>query len=340
MTEAVIKILIPISTFWNSLPQDTEHALNSITNERFTLKFHSTLTESVININFEKIKRTSLKIKTDDHPALENYLSAYCKIYLDYSLIKEYHEKYHIEECAISYDQEDSYLLEVANEIIENLYNFIICCNLAAPSVLNPYLPFIIFINDINFYHHLSFGHEFHEFIDQKTDLDKKLEILDIPSTWKWLSKQDGFIDGKSSSTNVSRAICSFCNLFNVQPSYLMSHANYFVWSMLGLESLYASGTQGVLQQIKEKTKITLDLEEKHQKLIGKLYNYRSRFFHGQIDLYNPHLFDSLSDETLKLDRESANYHYVAFTLFLLSMQYCAKNDLSELKFEFIQVEN
>ncbi|MCL4679207.1 MAG: hypothetical protein KJ017_11520 [Alphaproteobacteria bacterium] len=331
-SKKLIRILMPVSSGWAGLPENTEKALDTIIDGKFLLPMESFFHDSNLQISFKKIARDSLKHTTSEHPIIKQYLEASCLVKIDSKLInakKKFLWKH-------KEDELKSYLLHTIDEVIEYLLPFIICCNLAAPSVLNCYENIIVYVDQEICFYPFSFGHEFHEFLDDESVFYKNLKILDIPETWNWITKQSGFVDGQLSNTNVSRAICAFCHLFNIEPSYLMSFPNYFIWSMLGLEALYADGTQGISYQLKNKASLIFNFDAEQKNRINKLYDHRSRFFHGQTNLWNPWLLGILSSDAVQKEHKQAEFHYEAFILFLISLQFCAENKLNSLDFGYI----
>ena len=219
-------------------------------------------------------------------------------------------------------------------EIYDHICLFVIACNLAAPGLISIDEPPAYHVNDEAFRAPHAFATDLRECLSDTPLTRKNIRLLDIWQTWQWLGKNKTFIEGELSDTNVARAIAAFCNLFSYERVY--GYPTYFVWAMLGLESLYAEGNQNALSQLKGKIGLVLDLDAAETKRIGDLYNFRSRFFHGDIGLYNPHLMEKVSLRAVKQSHKEATLMAEAVTLFVGTLQYCARNKINVLKFKYV----
>ena len=56
------------------------------------------------------------------------------------------------------------------------------------------------------------------------------------------------------------------------------------LWSLVGIEALYTEGQGSLLQQVKEKSQVLLGKQEQHKKKMSRMYDFRSRFVHGDLD--------------------------------------------------------
>lgn len=215
---------------------------------------------------------------------------------------------------------------------------FSIACNIAHPCCINIKNKPIFFLDDEPWAWGHELNHEIWDCIEDKEEpLVDKIQNLDILQTWNWSSSLTGFKKGKLTNTNVGNALCALSSFFTLSDQFY--YPEYFLWSAIGIEALYADGTQSVQYQIKEKAKIILDLNETELKTINKFYNFRSRFFHGQINLYNRHFHGDHETRFPKelLDAENEHTYYARFgaRLLLTSLQYCAKHNIRSLDFKY-----
>ena len=56
------------------------------------------------------------------------------------------------------------------------------------------------------------------------------------------------------------------------------------LWSLVGIEALYTKGEAGLAEQVKHKSQAFLGRQDAYKKEIAKMYDFRSRFVHGDLD--------------------------------------------------------
>jgi hypothetical protein len=119
-----------------------------------------------------------------------------------------------------------------------------------------------------------------------------KIPFIDL---LKWSMDIDGFWRGKP-TTNVGRALTFFSHAHH-QVRLIYTFAD-ISWIIAALEALFAESTQEVRSKIIRRT-ISLCPEIEifaSKKEIGRLYDFRSRFLHGDISI--PNQFSSDSEGT------------------------------------------
>lgn len=106
------------------------------------------------------------------------------------------------------------------------------------------------------------------------------IKSLELNDTLSWFIS-NGLHTNYSSKNKLHRAI----NAFSYQFSNLHEKdTSKLFWTMVGIEALLAEGVNNVMGQIKSKSSIILGQPVEYKKKLDKLYNYRSRFVHGDID--------------------------------------------------------
>lgn len=176
-----------------------------------------------------------------------------------------------------------------------------------------------------------------HSFEDSYIDsVDYKwptYEILSFEKVLSWLNKYQISLD-TTSKNKASRAINAVSYLIN--DSNLEHSKSHLFWAMLGIEALYASGSSNILTQIKEKVNIVLGEPKEFKNRLSKLYNFRSRLVHGDID------FSSRLGEDDWDDFEKEYYDQVSFatSILLASIKKLIAKDLTEFNFEIVLKEN
>jgi hypothetical protein len=147
-----------------------------------------------------------------------------------------------------------------------------------------------------------------------------------IKQTINWFMSNN-FHTNDISQSKIQRAInaysYSFSNLGEKDTSELF-------WTMIGIESLLAEGTNNIIAQIKTKASLILGEPKEFKKKLEKLYNYRSRFVHGDINF--PPKFSS--------DFEGFEIEYWDYAEFALSILTALIKELiienqNEFKFEY-----
>jgi hypothetical protein len=107
-----------------------------------------------------------------------------------------------------------------------------------------------------------------------------RLNSIDIAKSVQWFSNNELHLDGNSKN-KLQRSINAFSYSFsNLQEK----DTSQLFWNMLGIESLLANGTNNISNQIRVKSSLILGEPKEYKKKLGKLYNYRSRFVHGDFD--------------------------------------------------------
>ncbi len=151
-----------------------------------------------------------------------------------------------------------------------------------------------------------------------------------IKKTWNWCNRIPGFAEGIG-ETPCGRAIAAFSYLF--KPSIVLYTNMDIVWALLGLESIYCRGNIGMQHQLHGKIEAFLGKRKDNKKAIGRMYDFRSRFIHGDVTF--PFQY-SQYDEYPKFEgaRDTATDEAVA--LLISSLQKMIDKDILELDFEYI----
>lgn len=151
---------------------------------------------------------------------------------------------------------------------------------------------------------------------------------LNLEATLNWFIKFN--VNLHSSSTSPSgRAINAFSHLFNYELHE--TDSSHLFWCLLGIESLFAVGTNNISDQIRQKLQIVLGEPREFKRKLNKLYEFRSRLIHG--DLNFPPKF-SIDHEHF----EAGYWDYVAFatSLLMASLKMLIYNDLDRFEFTYM----
>jgi hypothetical protein len=119
------------------------------------------------------------------------------------------------------------------------------------------------------------------------------IELVDIEKTWNWYFKYESGIDTISSSP-IERAINAFSYLFDSSSDFRFGE---IFWALVALEAIYCRGNYNLQGQLSLKTEIYLGKREEFKKSISKMYDFRSRFIHGDLNFPNKYFYDNLSKD-------------------------------------------
>lgn len=131
----------------------------------------------------------------------------------------------------------------------------------------------------------------------------------------------------------VGRALAAVSHLTT---SHLKSTSSIdLVWILLGLESLYSKGNIGLKEQLLGKTEALLGPRTENKKAFGIVYDFRSRFLHGDVDLPLRFTeFNALKKYEDFYDELSRNEH-LALAVLLSTLQWMICHNATELVFEY-----
>ena len=168
--------------------------------------------------------------------------------------------------------------------------------------------------------------------LTQKIGWPKTIDI-DFYSAWNWFKKHDEYIDGFINN-RTSRAINAFSRMISFN-QFECDESMCLLWSLIGIEALYVEGKSSIMEQVREKIFTIFGEPITHKKIISKMYNFRSRFIHGDIDFPGFGYFGDASDKFIKYSDEQFETINIAVAILGSSLQYIIKNNWSGIKFEY-----
>jgi hypothetical protein len=107
------------------------------------------------------------------------------------------------------------------------------------------------------------------------------LRSLPLSEAWQWAVEHIDYLDGFAKSPT-GRALNALSRI--LEDSDDSFDPMKLIWALVGIEALYVKGSTGVRQQVVEKSQTLLGPLETHKKRIGRMYDWRSRFLHGDWD--------------------------------------------------------
>lgn len=104
-----------------------------------------------------------------------------------------------------------------------------------------------------------------------------KLLDIELTNVWEWLIKREDFIKGFS-QTATTRALMNLLEISHSDDGMKLFRA------VMGIEGLYTKGKNNLIEQVREKTQIILGPQENFKKLYSNMYNFRSKYIHGELN--------------------------------------------------------
>lgn len=103
----------------------------------------------------------------------------------------------------------------------------------------------------------------------------------------------------------------------------------------MGIEALYARGTGSLQEQVRQKSQVVLGKQEDFKKVYNNMYNFRSRYIHGDLDFATNHSLD-MTDKIMKYNKDIQDATYFAISMLGASLQELVIRDWSGFDFSYI----
>lgn len=152
------------------------------------------------------------------------------------------------------------------------------------------------------------------------------LDKLDINDVIESFNFNNYSLEGISKN-DFQRAINSFShNFFNL----FDKSTDILFWNMVGIEALLAKGNKDIQSQIKEKSSLILGEPTEFKKKLTRLYEYRSKFIHGELNF--PPKFSS---DYESFDNDYFDYMSFSSSILLSLIRNMIKNKKYKFDFEY-----
>jgi hypothetical protein len=177
-------------------------------------------------------------------------------------------------------------------------------------------------------------------FFQRAVDLSQKIKWPQLHSigfehVWAWVNKNIGFLNGFDKSPT-GRAISAFSRVFQQGED---DEAIQLLWALIGIEALYVRGKVSVMEQVREKIQVVLGTQETHKKRISEMYEFRSRFMHGDLDFPGLcHIHDAMPDYERYSDNQMETVT-TAIAILSASLQELIIRDWKGLEFSYSVVD-
>jgi hypothetical protein len=163
-----------------------------------------------------------------------------------------------------------------------------------------------------------------------------KFENLKIKNAWSWYLEKLKPVDCLS-STKIDRAFNAYSNLYGI--SYGFEYEQLF-WIMLGLESIYVDGNSGITEQVRKKSQEFLGKDASIKKRLNKMYDFRSRFIHGEKNFPNKFTKSDDLEEFEKFSDEIYDTINFSQAILIASLQKLIKLNWSNIEFDYKIIKN
>ena len=160
-----------------------------------------------------------------------------------------------------------------------------------------------------------------------------ELGHVPVLDAWNWLTQFEDFAGDVFSSSQIGRALGALTRA--IEPSVFEDPSRLF-WALMGVEALYVHGNAAILEQVREKTKVVLGTPTAFKKRVNKMYDFRSRFVHGNLDF--PNLVRSGSSFDSPFDKALVESTSLALAILISTLQQLIKTNSKELKFGYSQL--
>jgi hypothetical protein len=137
----------------------------------------------------------------------------------------------------------------------------------------------------------------------------------------------------KLPNSRIQRALNAFSYLFH---DAFRDTGNDLFYSVLGIESLFVTGHDNIQKQVDIKTQILFGRRIDFKKRFNELYDFRSRYIHGQLNISNQYFGDDLDDHLYETHLNPL-FENACFAVLILiaSIQKHIELNKTELEFEY-----
>lgn len=159
-----------------------------------------------------------------------------------------------------------------------------------------------------------------------------RFSTITVVDTWRWLRSSGAVVDGIGVG-QLGRAIAAFSHL--TTENLHRSSSVDLVWILLGLEALYSKSNVGLKEQLLGKTEAILGPRIENKKSFGAVYDFRSRFLHGDVDLPMRFTIFNAVKKFEDFRAELSRNEDVALAALIATLQWMASTGVNALDFEY-----
>lgn len=155
---------------------------------------------------------------------------------------------------------------------------------------------------------------------------------LSLVKTIQWIETFQEEIDGVS-STKIGRALNAFSHLFHRQGGE--GSAAELFWALVGLETIYVDGNANLQGQVNSKSQLFLGVRKENKKAFNEMYDFRSRYIHGDLNFYNKFCVDDDTDEYKSFFYSVDDNESLAIAILIATFQKLIIKDWRKIEFDY-----
>jgi hypothetical protein len=158
-----------------------------------------------------------------------------------------------------------------------------------------------------------------------------QIEDLKIADAWEWYLNQENFLEQEGFENDIcTRALNAYARMFECPTQDVSMH---LVWSMVGIEALYEQGKFDVMQQVRENIPQILGQYVGFKKEFNRMYESRSRFIHGDVDIPGLFVLGDAHPKYGQLDSDLDRTVSFAASILIASLQQIIKGNWPKVGF-------
>jgi hypothetical protein len=161
------------------------------------------------------------------------------------------------------------------------------------------------------------------------------IQSLPINKTLDWLNKHWQAFESISEN-KLQRALNAFSYLFTENISSSDFSTGDLFHSLIGIEAIYVIGNTNIQEQVNQKSQLLLGIRRDYKKILTQLYDYRSRYIHGQLNFINKYFTDDKQDKAIDQMLNTYEKSVFAIAILVASIQKHIEYDKEEFEFELI----
>jgi hypothetical protein len=158
-----------------------------------------------------------------------------------------------------------------------------------------------------------------------------RLEELKIKETLEWIDNHWSAFNNIPKN-RIQRAFNAFSYLFH--DNLMDNSPSDLFFALIGIEALFVAGNESVQKQVDIKSQILLGERKSFKKQFNELYDFRSRFVHGQLNFINKYCLDDLDDDVNNHLFKSYEHSGFASLILIAAIQQHIKLNKTDLEFE------
>lgn len=221
------------------------------------------------------------------------------------------------------------------SELSKQICDVLVCCNLSRIGSIVCSDSLVFENGEYQKYSKLPTMNSF--FLQTAVELSEKigwpkLHAIEFVKVWGWAKKNKGFLNGFGGG-KTGRAFNAFSRLFALGSDY--DAAEHLMWSLIGVEALYGAGRTPIMEQIREKAQTLLGKQADFKKKISEMYDFRSRFMHGDMDFPSLSFYSDAVEIYETFTQKQIDAVSMATAILIATLQEMIIRDWSGLEFTY-----